>query len=103
MALVLLPPDLILAGFERLMAVDFPNYSAADRANIFKFKKYMRKTWINQFSPEVLSVFGLENATNNGAESFHKLLKAIIRCKTPNIWNFVIKLSEILTDKSIGK
>ena len=103
MAIVLLPPDLILAAFERLMAEDFPNVSERDRLNIFKFKKYLRKTWIDAFSPEILSVHGLENATNNGAESFHRLLKEKIAKFKPNFWMFVIKLSEILDDKAMGK
>ena len=35
----------------------------------------MRKTWLNQFTPEILSVFGKPTATNNGARSLHKQLK----------------------------
>ena len=99
MAIVLLPPDMILAAFDRLLAVDFPHLPARDRANILEFKKYLRKTWMNQFTPEVLSVFGKENATNNGAESFHRLLKEDIKKHRPNHWTFVIKLAKILKDK----
>ena len=52
MCLVLLPPEYILPAFERLMCAEFPNVSQLDRAKIFSFKKYMRKTWLNQFTPE---------------------------------------------------
>ena len=65
MCLVLLPPEYILAAFERLMCAEFPDVSQLDRAKIFSFKKYMRKTWLNQFTPEILSVFGKPTATNN--------------------------------------
>ena len=101
MGLVLLPPEYILAAFERLMCAEFPNVSQLDRAKIFSFKKYMRKTWLNQFTPEILSVFGKPTATNNGAESFHKQLKEDITKHRPNVWVFVLKLSNILKDKHL--
>ena len=101
MAIPLLPPELILAAFDRLLAIEFVDLPVRDQQNIFAFKKYVQKTWIDQFTPEILSVFGMENATNNGSESFHKLLKSDIKSHRPNAWSFVIKLSEILKDKSI--
>ena len=100
MALPLLPAEMILAAFERLMCVEFPELSERDRHNIFEFKKYMRKTWIDQFTPEILTVFGKGNATNNGAESFHRMFKDSVQTHHPNPWVFMVKLNNTLTDKS---
>ena len=61
----------------------------------------MRKTWLNQFTPEILSVFGKPTATNNGARSLHKQLKEDITKHRPNVWVFVLKLSNILKDKHL--
>ena len=58
----------------------------------------MRKTWFNQFTPEILSVFGKPTATNNGARSLHKQLKEDITKHRPKVWVFVLKLSNILKD-----
>ena len=33
-----------------------------------------------------LSVFSSEHATNNGAETFHKTLKSVVKVHHPNAW-----------------
>jgi hypothetical protein len=100
MALPLLPSHMIHAEFEDLLSRDF-DFDVADAANLRKFKIYLRRTWIDQMSPDVLSVHGMDSATNNGSESFHSWLKQEIKVHKPNAWNFVTHLNEILEDKSM--
>ena len=38
------------------------------------------------------------DATNNGAESYHKTLKSIIKTPHPNVWKFIACLDNIISD-----
>ena len=63
---------------------------------IKKLKFYYKRTWI--VGEKELSVFSAENATNNGAEAYHKTLKLFVKVRNPNIWKFLSdkdKISEI--------
>ena len=101
LALARLPKEMILETFEELMRVSFSHCTQSDQANINKFKLYMRKTWIQSFTIEELSIFGCENSTNNSIESFHALLKRVIQTHRPNLFQFLDKLSHILYDKEL--
>ena len=75
MALPLLPEREILGAFFLLEQETFYYYEIEDLL-IKKLKVYYKKTWI--IGQKGLSVFSTENATNNGAEAFHKTLKSVI-------------------------
>jgi hypothetical protein len=100
MGLPLLPANLILSEFETLEAQQF-QFAAADQRILAKFKTYVRRYWISQVNEDVLSVHGVENATNNGAESFHSWIKSEIKVHNPNCWNFIFHLNDILEDKAL--
>ena len=68
----------------------------AEKEVIKKFTSYFHRTWI--IGHENLSVFIYENATNNGAESYHKNLKAIIKTPHPNIWKFTACLENAIAE-----
>ena len=63
-----------------------------------KLKKYFKKHWINQISPEELSIHDINVSTNNGAESYHSKLKSKMRLNHLLIWTFITKLNEIIKD-----
>ena len=54
-----------------------------------KVKKYLRTYWIDRIGPDVMTVFGLNRKTNNGAEQYHGRLKARILSHRPRIWKFL--------------
>ena len=70
-----------------------------------KIRNYCQKRWIRQISPEELSIYKINIATNNGAESYHSRLKSITLTCHPRIWNFMETLNDIIqdTDNDIGR
>jgi hypothetical protein len=101
MSVPLLPANEIEPAFVRLLQQHFTFEDEAENLNIAKFKRYVTRFWQRQTSAEVLSVYGMTNATNNGAESFHSWLKTEIKVHHPNCWNFVYHLNDILEDKAL--
>ena len=74
MALPLLPEEDILPVY---LSMEIPSTGLTEKELVNKFRKYFSKTWlIGKFD---LSVFIYENATNNGAESYHKSLNSLIK------------------------
>ena len=61
-----------------------------------KLNKYFKKRWLNQISPEELSIFDLNISTNNSAESYHSKLKEIVKTSHPRIWTFITTLNGII-------
>ena len=100
MAIPLLPAELIPEVFENLLSQNIPFASVEDRAKFRKFQRYLRQQWIDLTPPDVFSVFGCINATNNGCESYHAELKRRIKVHNPNVWNFILHLNNILEDRA---
>ena len=99
MSLVLLPAEHIVPTFEFLLLETF-DFNATDTALLVRFKKYLKSYWLKyaKKDPNMLSVFGRDSATNNGAESFHaKLKRRMPKGNTP-AWTFVQKLGDVLDD-----
>ena len=71
------------------------NLSEGENELLKKLKFYYKRTWI---VGEKESVFSAENATNNGAEAYHKTLKLFVKVHHPNIWNFLSDLDKISRD-----
>ena len=59
---------------------------------------YFKKQWLTKIGPKELSIFNLDNVTNNAAESYHAKLKFIIKSSHPRIWNFLTGINEIIAD-----
>ena len=95
MAIPFLPAPLIAPTFT---LIEFPVLPIEDMPRLEKLKKYFKKRWINQISPEELSIHDINVSTNNGAESYHSKLKSKMRCNHPRIWTFITKLNEIIKD-----
>ena len=95
MALPLLPESEILGAFSLLELEKFYHNEIEDQL-IKKLKVYYKKTWI--IGQKGFSVFSTENATNNGAEAFHKTLKSVITVHHPNIWKFLSDLNRVILD-----
>ena len=95
MALPLLPESEILGAFYLLEKEMFYHNEIEDQL-IKKLKVYYKKTWI--IGQQGLSVFSAENATNNGAEAFHKTLKSVITVHHSNIWKFLSDLNKVILD-----
>ena len=95
MAIPFLPAPLIIPTFS---LIEFPVLPIEDMPRLEELKKYFKKRWINQISPEELSIHDINVSTNNGAESYHSKLKSKVRCNHPRIWTFITKLNEIIKD-----
>ena len=74
---------------------------SAEKDNLEKLKRYFNKRWLCQVKPEELSIFEAKSTTNNGAESYHAKLKAIIQIGHPRIWNFLTILNQIIMDTDL--
>ena len=102
MAIPFLPPPLLSPTFNFLQ---MPSLEIPEMLNLEKLKKYFRKRWLNQISPEELSIFDITISTNNSAESYHSKLKGIVKTSHPRIWTFLTTLKEIIedVDNDIGR
>ena len=99
MALPLLPEKEEIRSVYLSLEIPSIGIDDAEKELIKKFRSYFHRTWI--IGHENLSVFIYENATNNGAESYHKNLKAIIKTPHPNIWKFTACLENVIADYDI--
>ena len=99
MSLVLLPAEHIVPTFETLLLQTF-DFNVTDTALLVRFKKYLKSYWLKyaKKDPKMLSVFGRDSATNNGAESFHSKLKRRMPKGNTPAWTFVQKLGDVLDD-----
>ena len=43
----------------------------SELSKLTAFRRYIQKYWLTQIKPDELSIFDLENGTNNGAECYH--------------------------------
>lgn len=89
-ALALLPNEYILAGF------DFIAKSFRKSKSFARFEQYWRRQWANAN----ISVYGLENRTNNFAESLNKTINSLLGSKHPPVWRLLHKLQFLENDKS---
>lgn len=64
--------------------------------NWSEFMKYLKRQWLNND----LSVYGLEDRTNNYLESFNRTVSSTIGCKNPGIWKVIHNLKAINFQKS---
>ena len=91
MAIPFLPSDLIHSTYSVL---ELPSLQQEDKLKLDNFLKYFKRYWLNQVTPSELSVFELENGTNNGAESYHARLKSLFKTAHPRIWKFMAILND---------
>ena len=98
MALPLLPEEDILPVYLS-MAIPSTDLNDTEKELVNKFRNYFSRTWL--IGKINLSVFIYENATNNGAESYHKSLKPIIKTPHPNVWKFIACLDNVISDYNI--
>ena len=103
MAIPFLPSPLISPTFNFLLIPT--SIQNVEMLKLEKLRNYCQKRWIRQISPEELSIYEINIATNNGAESYHSKLKSIIRTCHPRIWTFMEALNDIIqdTDNDIGR
>lgn len=80
--LALLPAEDIRLAFTWLRGA-FPRM----RASFEAFLNYFEMFWLNTVTPEIFSVYGLENRTNNYIESYHRKLNQVMG-PHPTIWQF---------------
>ena len=95
MAIPHLPCDLIHSTYSLLQP---PALQQIDQTKLDGFLRYFKRYWLTQVTPSELSVFELENVTNNGAESYHARLKCLFKTGHPRIWNFMHTLNDLITD-----
>ena len=87
MAIPFLPAPLIAPTFTLIEVPVLPN---EDMPRLEKLKKYFKKRWLNQISPEEHEI---NVSTNNGAESYHSK-------NHTRIWTFITKLNNIINSNS---
>ena len=95
MALAFLPAALINRTFTSPELLTLDNNI---KMKVDKLAKCFKRLWLNRISSEELSIFDLDIATNNAAESYHSKLKTIIKTVHPNIWKFLDLLNQIIQD-----
>ena len=95
MGLPFLPSDLIVSTYSML---SIPKLVDTEMPKLDAFLRYFKKYWLTQINPEELSIFDLDNGTNNGAEGYHARLKSVVRSSHPRIWNFMMILHELIAD-----
>ena len=95
MAIPFLPADLIPPTYSLLQ---IPALQHSKTTKTETFLNYYKKQWLTKISPEKLSIFNLENVTNNAAESYHGKLKTIVKSNHPRIWNFMTAINDIIAD-----
>ena len=102
MAIPFLPASLIYPTFT---LISTPTLENEETEKLTKLKNYVRKHRLIKKTSEELSVYNLNIATNNGAESYHSKLKARIKTRHPRIWTFMSYINEIIldVDNDIGR
>ena len=81
-SLGLLPGPDIEDAFQGLAArapVEFPEHAE----QLVDFCGYWERFWLRQIGPDFLSVYNLDDRTNNVLESYHAVLKHILGSKAP--------------------
>ena len=101
MAVPLLPSHSIEKAYTILLKEKFPLFNKKDLLRLAEFKRYIREFWRDDVSPDLLSVWGLMDATNNTSESFNSYLTKKIPIEHPNPWLFLNKIYEVIEDKEI--
>ena len=66
-----------------LLIPTLPDLPNLEMDKLMKLLGYFKKQWITHTNPEELSMFEVDVATNNGAESYHAILKTIIKTHHP--------------------
>ena len=94
MGLPLLPEEILHV----FLSLEIPSLGLlnSEKEMVKRFRIYFTKRWINEHGN--LSVFYYENATNNGAESYHKTLNSYIKISPSCIWNFMGYLGNVISD-----
>ncbi|XP_052128160.1 uncharacterized protein LOC113209200 [Frankliniella occidentalis] len=91
MTLPLLPMALIVAGLDYIEGHVARHELTAHFAPILQ---YMRTYWINEVGVAILAVGDLYHRTNNGVESFHKILNTSVGVH-PSFWRFFDALRRV--------
>lgn len=80
--LALLPNEYVTKGFQSISN----NFKKSIRWN--RFAEY----WLRQWAPANISVYGLQDRTNNFAESLNKTINLILKAPHPHIWLLIENL-----------
>ncbi|XP_018358957.1 PREDICTED: uncharacterized protein LOC108758469 [Trachymyrmex cornetzi] len=67
--------------------------------DILQFTSYLRRTWSNMASR--ISTYDCPIRTNNIVESFHNIAAQKLGTKNINIWTFLEKLADLITDQEL--
>ena len=66
--------------------------------NMEKLRKYYKKRWIDNITPDELSINHLNISTNNAAESYHSKLKSILKTHRQRIWTSMTAINNTIED-----
>ena len=97
LALPLLPAEDIETTFAQLNLIPL-HLSPAQTLQIEGLKIYLYINWIRNTPANELSVYLAKVNINNGAESYHKKIKAYIKTPHPRIWSFIESLNKFIAD-----
>ncbi|XP_018301775.1 uncharacterized protein [Mycetomoellerius zeteki] len=67
--------------------------------DILQFTSYLRRTWSNMASR--ISTYDCPIRTNNIVESFHNIAAQKLGTRNINIWTFLEKLADLITDQEL--
>ena len=95
MAIPFLPSDLIHPTYSLLQ---IPTIPEIEKLKLDDFLRYFIRFWLTQVKPSELSIFELDNVTNNGAESYHAHLKSLFKSSHTQIWKFMDTINNAIAD-----
>ena len=98
MTLALLPAENVEATFHELRN-QRPRLAPHTERKLSDFLRYYGRYWLRKITPEILSVFGLPQRTNNSVESFHAVLKRKMGHPHPNFYVFLEILNKLIECK----
>ncbi len=97
MGLCLLPADRIVPTFDRLKAQRIQGLGPEEWKLKRQFLRYFQRTWLTRSSPEIISVFGMREKTNNAIEAFNRNVKARFRVPHPPLFPFIVALNRLIS------
>ncbi|XP_039304237.1 uncharacterized protein LOC113005934 [Solenopsis invicta] len=96
MTLPLAPPEYFSEAYK---IIEKQADTMEEYPDIYLFLAYLRRNWLQAASK--VSVYKCPMRTNNIVESFHNVAAKKFGSKHPNLWLFLEKLSDILTDQEL--
>ena len=89
MSVPLLPETEIKKNFDVLIG------KTIGQSGVKRLKKYVKKQWVDGIPPSELSVYRVQNRTNNASEVFNRQFYKFYSSRNINFYDFLRKVSDV--------